>query len=226
MLPVPADRAPDSVNTLIKRAQALAGLSLGELALQANVQVPEHFRREKGFTGQLLERFLGAEAGAKAQQDFPDLGIELKSIPIDPSGQPLETTYVCYAPLLGVAGIDWASSNVCNKLRHVLWVPIEGDRSIPPAERRLGTPFLWSPNADQYAILKADWEELMERVALGHVDSITARLGQALHMRPKAADGSALTDAIGQEGQRIRTRPRGFYLRTTFTAQILADQFG
>ena len=35
----------------------------------------------------------------------------------------------------------------------------------------------------------------------------------------------ALTDAIGEQGQRIRTRPRGFYLKKHFTQQILDKVF-
>ena len=59
----------------------------------------------------------------------------------------------------------------------------------------------------------------------GNVEAITARHGNALHIRPKAANGSVLTDALDEEGNRIKTRPRGFYLRKTFTQDILAREF-
>ena len=65
----------------------------------------------------------------------------------------------------------------------------------------------------------------MELIAIGNIEKITARHGQYLQLRPKAADGKALTDAIGLEGKIIQTRPRGFYLRKEFTQQILADAF-
>lgn len=55
----------------------------------------------------------------------------------------------------------------------------------------------------------------MELVALGQIESITAHHGQVLQLRPKAANGQALTTAIGRQGQLIQTRPRGFYLRAT-----------
>lgn len=216
---------PQNVEQLMTRAERLAGLSLGELAEVANIKVPVNFKREKGWTGQLLELFLGAQAGSTPQQDFPELGVELKTIPIDGGGKPLETTYVCYAPLTNIAGVDWDTSNVKNKLSCVLWIPIEGDRSIPPSERRIATPVLWHPSHQQVLQLKQDWEELMELIALGEIESITARHGEVLQLRPKAADGSALTDAIGKQGTRIKTRPRGFYLRKQFTAKILMDYF-
>lgn len=222
----PAERPPERVEVLLERAQSLAGLSLGELADWAGVVVPDNFKREKGWTGQLLERYLGAAAGSTPQQDFPELGVELKTIPIDPHGNPLETTYVCYAPLTDIAGITWETSNVRNKLNCVLWVPVEGSREIKPADRRVATAFLWQPSDSELAALQQDWEELMDLIALGEIETVTAKYGEVLQLRPKAADGRALTDAIGPNGTPIKTRPRGFYLRKTFTGQILARAFG
>ncbi|GAB2685552.1 DNA mismatch repair endonuclease MutH [Aliiglaciecola aliphaticivorans] len=221
----PATNPPKTIDELVTRAQALAGLTLGELANWANIQVPANFKREKGWTGQLLELFLGAQAGSNPEQDFPDLGVELKTLPIDSQGLPLETTYVCFAHLLNVSGVTWETSNVRNKLNCVLWVPVEGSRELLPAQRRIATPVLWQPSQAQLALLKQDWEELMDMIVLGGVEHITAKHGQALQIRPKAADGKALTDAIGADGQRVKTRPRGFYLRKQFTQQILLEAF-
>jgi len=36
---------------------------------------------------------------------------------------------------------------------------------------------------------------------------------------------SVVTTGIGQDGLKKQTLPRGFYLRTSFTAQILQSQF-
>ena len=217
---------PSSIDELLQRAEQLAGLTLGELGHMANIRVPKDFKREKGWSGQLLELALGAQAGSKAQQDFANIGVELKTIPIDLTGKPLETTYVCYAHLTDVAGIHWATSSVRNKLNKVLWVPIDGRRDISPSERCIATPFLWSLRAEQEAALRQDWEEIMDMIAMGDIENITARHGEYLQLRPKAANGSALTDAIGRNGQIVQTRPRGFYLRKEFTSKILADYFG
>ena len=216
---------PKSIQDLMQRAAALAGLTLGEVAETAHIKVPVNFKREKGWTGQLIELCLGASAGSKTQQDFVKLGIELKTIPIDEQGKPLETTYVCYAPLTNIAGIEWQTSSVKNKIQHVLWVPIDGRREIAPQDRCIATPFLWSPDVSQDNQLRTDWEELMEMIALGQIENITARHGQYLQLRPKAANGKTLTEAIGNNGHIITTRPRGFYLRKEFTGKILQTFF-
>ena len=80
----PPSTPPSNAEALMERAQGIAGLTLGELAQAANIRVPENFKREKGWTGQLIELFLGADAGSTPQQDFPSLGIELKTIPRGP----------------------------------------------------------------------------------------------------------------------------------------------
>lgn len=207
------------------RANALSGFTLGELAAQHGLVCPQDLRREKGWVGMLLETCLGAMAGSKPQQDFEDLGIELKSIPISHSGKPLETTFVCVAPLTGVQGLTWEQSHIRNKLSKVLWIPVEGEREIPVSERHVGTPLLWTPSAEEEAQLKADWDELMEFIVLGRIHEISARHGEYLQLRPKAANSKAKTEAYGANGQPIKTLPRGFYLRTQFTARILARHF-
>lgn len=226
MLPLtPLLSPPQTEQQLLTQAQRLAGYTLGELAALAGIATPRDLKRDKGWIGLLLEKWLGASAGSKPEQDFTELGIELKTIPIDSQGRPLETTFVCVAPLTGNSGVVWESSHVRYKLRRVLWVPVEGERTIPLAQRRVGTPLLWSPSAQEEWQLRMDWEELMDLIVLGQVERITARLGEVLQLRPKAANSKALTEAIGADGETILTLPRGFYLKKNFTAALLARHF-
>ncbi|AJI96568.1 DNA mismatch repair endonuclease MutH [Yersinia ruckeri] len=216
---------PVDEHQLFERAQRLAGFTLGELATRAGWPIPADLKRDKGWVGMLLEFYLGANAGSKPEQDFANIGIELKTIPINGQGKPLETTFVCVAPLTGNSGVTWESSHVRHKLARVLWIPVEGERQIPLAERRIGAPLLWSPNTEEEEWLRRDWEELMDLIVLGKVESITARHGEVLQLRPKAANSRALTEAVGEKGQPIMTLPRGFYLKKTFTGSLLARHF-
>lgn len=211
--------------TLFNRASALAGRTFAELAAEVKLAVPADLRRHKGWVGQLLEMQLGASAGSQALQDFPELGVELKTIPLNAQGKPLETTFVCTTPLMNIHELTWESSNVRNKLQCVLWIPIDGRRDIPLAQRTVGTAFLWRPSAQQEAQLKADWQEHMDKIALGEVESISAHQGEVMQLRPKAANGRVKTTAIGRHGEMIQTLPRGFYLKTNFTHQLICEAF-
>lgn len=223
MFPV---KPPQTETELSNYCKNIAGKTLQQLALSAGIDVPRDLTRAKGWFGQLLECVLGTTAGNKAAPDFEHLGIELKTIPIDANGNPKETTYVCVAPLMNHIQLQWRESIVYQKLKSVLWVPVQADPNIPLAERCIGHAVLWQPSSEQENILKADWEEHMEKISQGLVETITAHQGMYLQVRPKAANSKALTAAIGPNGNIIQTLPRGFYLRTEFTrTAVLASKY-
>jgi DNA mismatch repair protein MutH len=216
---------PQSPEQLLERARALSGLTLGDLAARVGTPVPSDLRRAKGWVGTLFESALGATAKSRAAPDFEHLGIELKTLPVSLDGRPLETTFVCTIPLAHMACVEWEQSRVLSKLRRVLWVPVEGTRSAAVGARRIGTALLWSPSREDELDLKFDWEELAGMIGGGRVEDITGHLGRYLQVRPKAADSHARRRGTGQDGASIATLPRGFYLRTSFTARILRQNF-
>jgi DNA mismatch repair protein MutH len=175
----------------------------------------------KGKAGERVERALGATGGSSATWDFPELRIELKTIPVDgKTGTPRESTFVCAVFLADAERAEWESSWARAKLSRVLWVPILVDEDDA---RRIGPPRLWSPTAEQDRVLAGDFEEIMGRVGIGDIEGITARVGRWLQLRPKAAHGRVRTVVPGADGERVSTVPRGFYLRATFTGAILRD---
>ncbi|WP_251358727.1 DNA mismatch repair endonuclease MutH [Kangiella sp. TOML190] len=215
----------DSPQALLDKAQILAGFSLGELAQQYQALVPENLLREKGWVGQFLEYLLGAESGSLAQPDFPSIGVEMKTLPIDRQGKPLESTYVSVVPLTNLHQVQWQGSVVQQKLQHVLWVPIIAEKQLPIEQRTLAMPFLWQPSPNEQQTIQNDFEEVIETIAMGRIDTIDARFGDILQVRPKAANSKVVTDSVGRDGEMIKTLPRGFYIRPQFTAKILQQQF-
>lgn len=219
--PVPP---PTSETELLERANALAGKSLAQLANNANIYLPENLNSHKGWVGDFIETLLGADAGSLAEPDFIALGIELKTMPLNINGKPKESTFVCNANA-GKQKPNWQQSLVKKKLTHVLWVPIEGDKQILLAERKVGSPFLWQMDTVQEQKLSTDYLELAEYLYLGEFHKIHAKLGEVLQIRPKAANARSLTTANNDLGESINTLPRGYYLRTSFTNTILAAAF-
>lgn len=212
---------PSSEQELISRCEVIAGLSVAQLAQRLGVVLPETMRQAKGFCGQLLEMALGACAGSKPLPDFLSLGIELKTIGLNQYAKPKESTFVSSAELMPKAPISWEQSRVFQKLAKVLWVPIEADARIPLAQRRIGQAILWEPSLAQLQILKQDWQEITDMIALGQLEQITARHGRYLQLRPKGANARSLVAALNENGEKILSLPRGFYLRTRFTQKIV-----
>lgn len=215
---------PKDLDTLKQNAQNLSNKTLRDVAKQLNIQVPNTLHHMKGFMGHLFEQILGADAGCESRPDFTQLGVELKTLPVDTQLRPMQSTYVCTVPLQHLNGVHWENSAAKQKLNHVLWVPILHEADTPIGERKILPPFLWQPSPAQEEALKTDFDELIELIAMGQLASITASIGTVLHIRPKAAHGKVLTTGIDAAGEHSDTLPRGFYLRSCFTRELLLNQ--
>lgn len=217
-------RPPTTEDELMTRAFDVAGRTLGELAIRLRRPLPEDgSARAKGVVGQLLEKALGASAGSRNEPDFVEIGVELKTLPVGTDGRPKESTFVATVPLVDIADTDFEESPVWHKLARVLWIPIEADPDKPLPERRVGAPILWSPSDPQERVLRQDYERVAGLVLEGQFDQITGYLGEYLQVRPKAAHGGVRTRAVDIDGEFEWTGPKGFYLRTQFTTQVLAS---
>ncbi|MBA2652222.1 MAG: DNA mismatch repair endonuclease MutH [Tatlockia sp.] len=210
-----------SEDELLERCRSIEGLSFLQLASLLQLTIPAENQRRKGWTGLAIELALGTTAGNKAIPDFANLGIELKTLPLNEHLKPAESTFVTSIPLLTIHHENWLSSQCYAKLKRVLWLPIEGDSEIPFGQRRIGRGFLWSANQSEAAILAQDWNELTAMIATGQLDEVNASIGQYLQIRPKAANAKSLCYGFDSEGNKILTLPRGFYLRASFTDQIV-----
>lgn len=214
--------SPEDETELLRRTRTLAGRTLVEVARGMNVRLPPDLGRAKGFVGQLVERALGGACTSRSEPDFPSLGVELKTLPVDRRGRVRESTFVCTAPIATAAETEWFESRVYAKLRRVLWVTVETDHRVAPSDRRFGAAWIWSPSDDEEAQLRTDWEELMGLIGAGAIESIGAHQGRYLQLRPKARDATVRTVAFDADGAPFLAPPRGFYLRATFTASLLA----
>ncbi|MFQ5661162.1 MAG: DNA mismatch repair endonuclease MutH [Gammaproteobacteria bacterium] len=214
-------KPPGSESELLENAGKLAGKTVGQIACEAGLQVPAAQTHAKGWVGQLIEIVLGATASSLPEPDFQNIGVELKTLPINHTGRPKESTYVCIVPLTAGKSPLWEDSIVKRKLSRVLWVPVESDASITLTQRRVGSAFIWSPDPQQLAELRSDWQELMDMVCMGELDQISSKQGKILQIRPKAADSAALAKTATATGEPGFTLPRGFYLRASFTHTLI-----
>lgn len=212
---------PKTEEELLDRCNTLEGLSFGQLSMSLDLSIPFNPNQRKGWVGQALEIALGTDAGNHSMPDFQHLGIELKTLPISKSGKPTESTFITTIPLLTIHQQNWNSSQCYSKLKRILWFPIEGETDIPYAQRRIGRGFIWSPDEHQERVLAADWNYLTLQISTGQLETIDATAGDYLQVRPKAANGKSLCYGYDSEGNKVKTLPRGFYLRSNFTSKIM-----
>ena len=219
----PTDLASPDREALLRHARALLGATLAEVADGPGMPGPVGSVRTKGWSGQVVERELGAGDGATHGPDFASLGIELKTVPVHGDLIPLESTAVCLIDPMAIAGESWTTSYVRRKLSQVLFVALEvprGARSV--GERRVVAVTLWTPSPAQEAALRADFE-LFARTYFrsGRSAEITGHLGQVMQVRPKARNADDRRAAFGPDGKPVRIGKCGFYLRPAFVRGIL-----
>ena len=208
---------------MLRHARALLGATLAEVADGLGMPVPVGAVRTKGWSGQVIERELGAGDGDTHGPDFAALGIELKTVPVHGDLVPLESTAVCHIDPIAIAGESWSTSYARRKLSQVLFVALEvptGARSV--GERRVVAVTLWIPSPLQESALRADFELFArEYFRRGRSAEITGHLGQVMQVRPKARNSDDRRAAFGPDGKPLRIGKCGFYLRPAFVQGIL-----
>ena len=210
---------------LLRHARALVGVTLADLADGLGLPAPAGRVRTKGWSGQIIERELGAGGGGERGPDFQQLGVELKTVPVGDDGLPLESTAVCQIDPIAIAGESWETSYVRRKLAKVLFVALAvPGRGTPVGDRRVVAAALWSPSAAEEAVLAGDFNGFVTSFfRLGRAAEITGHHGQALQVRPKGKNAADLRRAYGPDGREVRIGKCGFYLRPSFVGRILQD---
>ncbi len=208
---------------LMLRCKTIEGLTYSQLASTIQHHIPSHPLQRKGWLGLAIETALGANAGNSAIPDFMELGVELKTLPINALGLPAESTFVTSIHLRKLHQQTWETSTCFQKLKRVLWILIEDDVKLRFEHRRIGMAIMWSPNKEQTEILKNDWSELSLMLSSGRLTEVHAGMGTYLQVRPKAQNSRSLCYGFDEQGEKISTTPRGFYLRTCLTRQIIKE---
>jgi DNA mismatch repair protein MutH len=212
-----------TLEALLAHARALVGVELSELADGLGLPVPAGLVRTKGWSGQIIEHELGVEPGGVRGPDFAALGVELKTVPVNESLVPLESTAVCQIDPIAIAAESWDDSYARRKLSRVLFIALEvppGARSV--GERRVAAACLWSPDAEQERVLREDFELFVRGYyRRGRAAELTGHLGAALQVRPKGRNAADTRDGYDAAGNATRVGKHGFYLRPAFVAAIL-----
>jgi DNA mismatch repair protein MutH len=211
------------LEALLGHARALVGVTLADLADAMGLPVPVGTVRTKGWPGQIIERELGASEGGVRGPDFATLGVELKTVPVDPELAPRESTAVCHIDPVAISGESWETSYVRRKLARVLFVALEvREEARDVGERRVAAVRLWSPSPAEELVLRADFELFVRGFfRLGRAAEITGHHGLALQVRPKGRSAADLRGAYGPDGAPIRIGKSGFYLRPSFVGPIV-----
>ena len=177
-LPIPSQNKSCSVEPTPWLAATLAQLA-------ATAGIPYRGISDvTSLTGQLIEWQLGASAGSRPEQDFPDPVSSSRRSPSILEGRPPETT-LSAAPLIGVSGAGRrrTCATSCRGCSGSWW-KAAATSCRRPSRRHAAA---MEPEEEE-GLLRQDWGRADGHDSAGEVEQISARHGQVLQLCPKAAN--------------------------------------
>lgn len=208
--PPPPLRRADAV----ARLAALVGADLRPLADRYGVTVwtadprTGAVRRNKGWAGQVVERFLGQRPNAEQRPDFGDWELKVVPLVFDAAGglRLKETMAITMFTAEHLETHDFEASHLLDKLRRLVLVA----RVYEDATESRSLVALAAPadlgDADLYAAVRDDYEEIRWCVRDGGVFALHGGIGRWVQPRPK---GGARSAGVG------------FYARKRLVARLL-----
>ena len=192
----------------LTKLRALEGKDLRPLADEYRVRVWKNNRKNKGWAGDVIERYLGLPANSRQAPDFGDW--ELKVVPLKRRGDRLiakETMAITMIQPGNVIETPFEHSHLLEKLQRMVvgvreWVDASETRS----------PFVKAVSFDLsdgelFRQVQADYETIRAALKQRGVRGLTGRLGVLVQARTKGA-------GHGSES-------RAFYAREKFVERIL-----
>lgn len=179
---------------------------------------------KKGASGLIIENLLGVKNNNKDDADIPEIGCEIKVLPlqINKNGEikAKEPTAIQMINYLDIAKENWETAKIRKKITLTFWVvylaKING-RSLSQDEYKIIDYFLDKPSDDVNSIFKEDWEMIKDYIIRGYADKLSCSMGRYIEPKTKGANNQDLTDAPDGNGGIIRSRRRAFYYKKRYT---------
>jgi DNA mismatch repair protein MutH len=204
----------DSIPISLSREKALAKLKLLEgkdlrpLADEFRVTVWKNNRKNKGWAGEIIERYLELAANSRQGPDFGEW--ELKVVPLKLYRGKLtvkETMAITMISPSNVIATPFEHSHLLDKLQRMIVCARE---FVDEKETR--APFIRASSFDLsdgelFRAVQADYEEIRAAIRQRGLRGITGKLGKLVQARTKGTGHGSETKA--------------FYAREKFVARIL-----
>ena len=214
--------APKTESELISRSDLLTGNKLIEIYKFFGMFFQKKHKSSDGYLGKIMEMYLGASAGNLPIPDFPDLGIELKILPLNRSMLPKKNIKICSTSFFPFKkNTLWEKSILRSKLKKILWIPFQSDTSIPFNKRKIYQPFIFKLKKYE-KVIKQDYENIMEFIFLGKVYKYSSSLGKYLILG-NVSSNKKLTSFFNLDGHLVKSNYIGFYLNKAFIKKMMYE---
>ena len=188
-------------------------------------------RMKKGASGLIVENLLGIENNNRDEADLPQIGCEIKILPLqknkDGSIKAKEPTAIQMINYCEVAKETWETAKLRSKINLTVWVVYLAKVDGKPKQQDdyvIVDYFLDHPSDVQNGVFKTDWEEIQAYIKRGDADRLSCSMGVYLEPKTKGANNQDKTDAPDGKGGITRVRRRAFYYKKNYTnTQIIPN---
>jgi DNA mismatch repair protein MutH len=218
---------------LLERAEDTVGKRLVDL--EAEIQKLDAASRvlTKAGAGYVIEYYFGIRKNSEDEPDFPELGIELKSVPLrERNGlftvkEPLSLNMVNYMKEYKCDEIK--QSSLYKKNRRVLFVcylhsgPARSEYPIKYA-------FLWTMDDRVLDELRPDFDRIIKKIRAGHATDLHQRYDRWLTTCPKHngdfKDPHEMTSKVKQPFSPEWAERKAYRLKTSYMSIIIGRHLG
>ncbi|MGB0628978.1 MAG: MutH/Sau3AI family endonuclease [Candidatus Thalassarchaeaceae archaeon] len=207
----------DPLEACRSKLEKIEGRTTAEVMAELSLPFP----RSKDYAYRIVRQWLTGGKGGRRIAELDDIGIILKTVPINPSTQrPWEATSF---PAIDIAELTetktFEDHFMSEEVSAILFVPtIRESRKVPWTEVRFGKPVLWQPSDSEWRIMEEEWRMHRDilRIENGANEIPKAKETRIFHLRPKAKNNTVRD--IGPWGDITR---QCFWLNQDFVQSIL-----
>ncbi len=203
---------------IIKKSK---GKTIGQIKTELNIE-REHMK--KGASGLIVENLLGIKNNNLADADIPEIGCEIKILPLQKNKngdiKAKEPTQIQLINYFEVAEETWDNAKLRKKINLTFWVVYlakENGSTLNQEDYKIIDYFLDHPDSSKMDIFKNDWELIQKYIIDGSADKLSSSMGEYIEPKTKGKNNKDLTDAPDGKGGVSKARRRAFYYKKNYT---------
>jgi DNA mismatch repair protein MutH len=213
----------DSATSIIDYAKKLKGQTLRKACAKS---IEEHNFSGKGNFGQILEKYyFGYEPNSKAEADFVEVGIELKSSPLKKISngdlRAKERLVLNIINYMQVVDEDFNNSSFWKKNAHLLLVFYLYDKDQELLDYVIKLVDDWKFPEEDLKVIQQDWHIINNKIKSGKAHELSE--GDTFYLGACTKGSTAAKSFRNQPYSKERAKQRAYSLKQGYVNHIIAN---
>lgn len=216
-----SSRVIEVMSPLFEIIKQSKGKTIGEIKRMLNI---EREKMKKGASGLIVENLLGLKNNNTADADIPEIGCEVKILPLQKNKngeiKAKEPTAIQMINYFEVANETWETAKLRRKIILTFWVVYlakKDGKKLQQDDYIILDYFLDRPTEVQNLVFKKDWNDIRDFIVKGLSDKLSCSMGQYIEPKTKGKNSKDVTLAPDGHGGEIKVRRRAFYYKKNYT---------